>query len=84
MESFDPISGVWQPMPSLSHDDFVLRLVVFEDTLVAFARRPGLGFMVHKYNPETQLWQPFPAPGMSWLSAAVVTFSNEAVNAHKI
>ena len=84
MESFDPTSGVWQPMPSLSHDDLVLRLVVFEDTLVAFARRQGRGPVVHKYSLDTQSWQPFPAPFWSWSSAAVVTLPNEAVSAHKI
>ena len=84
MESFDPISGVWQPMPSLPHDDRVVQLVVFEDTLVAFATRPSGGRVVHKYSLETQSWQPFPAPLRSWSSPAVVTIPNEAVSAHKI
>ena len=84
LESFDPIGGVWQPMPSLPHTDYVLQLVVFEDTLFAFARRPGPCPVGHKYSLETQSWQPFPAPVMFWSSAAVVTLPNEAVSAHKI
>uniref|UniRef100_A0A7S4LIW4 BTB domain-containing protein n=1 Tax=Eutreptiella gymnastica TaxID=73025 RepID=A0A7S4LIW4_9EUGL len=86
VESFDPISGVWQPMPSLPHGDFVLQLqlVVFEDMLFALTTRTGPRFMVHKYSLETQSWQPFPAPSMSSFSAAVVTLPNEAVSAHKI
>ena len=84
VESFDPISGVWQPMPSLPHTDHVVQLVVFEDTLFAFARSPGGGSVGHKYSLETQSWQPFPAPVMFWFSAAVVTLPNEAVSAHKI
>uniref|UniRef100_A0A7S4GC72 BTB domain-containing protein n=1 Tax=Eutreptiella gymnastica TaxID=73025 RepID=A0A7S4GC72_9EUGL len=84
MESFDPISGVWQPMPSFPHADCLLQLVVCEDTLFAFARRPDRGPVVHKYSLETQSWQPFPVPVRSWSSAAVVTLPNEAVSAHKI
>ena len=84
VECFDPISGVWQPMPSLPHTDHVVQLVVFEDTLFAFGRRPGRGSVVHKYSLETQSWQPFPAPVMFWSSAAVGTLPNEAVSAHKI
>ena len=84
VECFDPICGVWQPMPSLPHNDRVFQLVVFEDTLFAFARRPGWGPVVHKYSLETQSWQPFPAPAMSSFSAEVITLPNEAVRAHKI
>ena len=84
VESFDPISGVWQPMPSFPHADCLLQLVVCEDTLFAFARRPDRGPVVHKYSLETQSWQPFPVPVRSWSSAAVVTLPNEAVSAHKI
>ena len=84
VESFDPISGVWQPMPYLPHIDHVFQLVVFEDTLFAFGRSPSWVSVVHKYSLETQSWQPFPAPAMSWFSAAVVTLPNEAVSAHKI
>ena len=84
MESFDPISGVWQPMPSLSHTDCVVELLVFENTVFAFATRPGRRLVVHTYNAETQSWQPFPFPVMRCWSAAVVTLPNEAVSAHKI
>ena len=84
VECFDPISGVWQPMPSLSHIDGVVQLVVFEDTLFAFGRSPGGGSVGHKYSLYTQSWQPFLAPVMSCWSAAVVTLPNEAVSAHKI
>ena len=83
VESFDPINGVWQPMPSLPHTDCVLRLVAFEDTLFALARRPGLS-VAHKYSLGTQSWHPFPLPFQSSLYAAVVTLPNEAVTAHKI
>ena len=96
VESFDPISGVWQPMPSLSHAHShshsytsLLQLVVYEDTLFAFAmvRTPQSPCsVVHAYNAETQSWQPFPLPvqiwGCDW--AAVVTLPNEAVKAHTI
>ena len=84
VESFEPISGVWQPMPSLPHNDLVLGLVVFENTLLAFASGPSRGPVVHKYSVETPSWQPFPAPILDWSSAAVVTLPNEAVGAHKI
>ena len=84
VECFDPISGVWQPMPSLPHTNHVVQLVVFEDMLFAFARSPGGGSVVHKCSLETPSWQPFPAPVWSWFSAAVVTLPNEAVSAHKI
>ena len=84
VESLDPISGVWQPIPSLSDDNCVIQLVVFEDMLFALTTRTGPRFMVHKYSLETQSWQPFPAPSMSSFSAAVVTLPNEALSAHKI
>ena len=85
MESFDPIRSVWRPMPSLSHNDRVFQLVVYEGTLVAFARRPPQwGLVVHHYSPETQSWQPFPAPVLSCMSVAVVPLPNEAVSAHQI
>ena len=84
VESLDPTSGVWQPMPSLSHTDGGIHLVVFEDTLLASALTPGGGSVVHKYSLETQSWQPFPAPAKFWFSAAAVTLPNEAVSAHKI
>ena len=84
VECFDPISGVWQPMPSLPHNDRVVQLVVFEDRLLAFTSRPSQASVVHKYSVETQSWQPFCAPVMSSYSAAVVTLPNEAVSARKI
>ena len=88
VESFDPISGVWQPMPSLPHTDRVVQLVVFEDALFAFAmgftRDIGWFSVVHKYNLETQSWQLFPGPVQSCWLAAVVTLPNEAVNAHTV
>ena len=82
VESFDPISGVWQPVPSLPHAYPLDQLVALEDTLFAFAT--GFTPEVHKYSCGTQSWQPFPVPFQSRLYAAVVTLPNEAVNAHTV
>ena len=88
MESFDPISGVWQPMPSLPHAYPLVHLRALEDTLFAFATvftpETGRFSVVHKYSLGTQSWHPFPLPVQSCLYAAVVTLPNEAVNAHTV
>ena len=67
VESFDPISGACQPMPSLPHPHALDQLLVLEDTLFAFALpyptlRTGPSLVLHKYSLETQSWQPFPLP----------------------
>ena len=88
VESFDPISGVWQPMPSLPHVYPLNQLLAVEDTLFAFATaftwNTGQFPVVHKYSLETQSWHLFPIPVQSCWLAAVVTLPNEAVNAHTV
>ena len=89
VESFDPISGAWQPMPSLPHPHALDQLMVLEDTLFAFALpyptlRTGPSSVLHKYSLETQSWQPFPLPDPYSRYAAVGTLPNEAVAAHTV
>ena len=84
VESFDPISGVWQPMPSLPHPHPLDQLLALEDTLFAFAPRPGWGLVAHHYSLETQSWQPFPLPVPYSLYAAMGPLPKEAVDAHTV